>query len=273
MKTLPFRLDTGDRNVGTAYLPDTATGRLPVVIYCHGWGGSQKLTPPLLALAKLLESRPAALVAFDFFGCGETGGDYSQMTYGRWHANLAEVFAWVTAQPWADPARIGTWGISSGTTAALRHAIDTPACAFVISTATCLGAFIGMPNPPGRILAEHLDELAAGKTVELFGTPFGREFYHDFLTKAPVYDLRDLSMSGERALCPVFFLQGAIDNVWRRTDAWLGHQLLKARGSKHFEMENGDHGLDSVAEAAAQEAFSWLQEIDFHALPDRKPEA
>lgn len=46
MKIFPFKLDTGDRNAGTAYLPDTATGPLPVVIYCHGWGGSQKLTPP-----------------------------------------------------------------------------------------------------------------------------------------------------------------------------------------------------------------------------------
>lgn len=200
------------------------------------------------------------MVAFDFFGCGETGGNYSQMTYGRWHANLAEVFAWGVAQPWADPARIGTWGISSGTTAALRHAIATPACAFVISTATCLGAFIGMPNPPGRILVEHLDELASGKTTDLFGTQFPLEFYRDFLGNAPVYDLRSIK-------CPVFFLQGAVDNVWRRTDSWLGYQLLKAKGAKYLEMENGDHGLDTVADAAAKEAFAWLQEIDFTAAP------
>ncbi len=269
MKILPFRLDTGDRNTGTAYLPDNTTDRLPVVIYCHGWGvGGSTILPPVVAsLGRLLESRPAVLVTFDFFGCGQTGGNYSQMTYGRWHANLTEVYAWVAAQPWADPARIGTFGISSGTTAALRHAIATPACAFVISTATCLGAFIGMPNPPGRILAEHLDELAAGKTAELFGTPFGREFFHDFLTKAPVYGLRALSDSSEKIICPVFFLQGAADNVWRRTDSWLGYQLLKAKGAKYLEMENGDHGLDTVADAAAQEAFAWLQSIDFTSPP------
>lgn len=260
MKTIPFQLTSGDANHGTVYLPDVASGPLPVVIYCHGWGGTQKLPPAVESLRKLLEARPAALVSFDFFGGGLTGGSYTQMTYGRWQANLTEIFKWVAQQPWADRARIGTFAISSGTTAALRHAISSTDAAFVISVATCLGAFIGMPNPPGRILVEHFDDIAAGKTAELFGTQFGFEFFRDFLGHAPIYDLKSIR-------CPVFFLQGAVDNDWRRTDAWLGYQRLKGQGARYLEVENGDHGLDHVADQAAAIAFGWLQEIDFTAPP------
>lgn len=260
MKTIPFQLTSGDANYGTVYLPDEATGPLPVVIYCHGWGGTQKLPPVIESLWRLLETRPAALVSFDFFGSGLTGGSFTQMTYGRWHANLTEIFAWVAQQPWADRARIGTFAISSGTTAALRHAMGSTDAAFVISVATATGAFIGMPTPPGRILVEHFDEIAAGKTAELFGTPFGFEFFRDFLGHAPVYNLRSIR-------CPVFFLQGAADNVWRRTDAWQGYQLLKEKGARYLEVENGDHGLDHVADHAAGIAYAWLQEIDFTAPP------
>jgi len=256
MKSTHFKLDAGDANCGTVYLPDTAAGKLPVVVYCHGWGANRTLAPVVASLARLLETRRAALVAFDFFGCGETGGNYSLMTYGRWRNNLADVFEWIVRQPWADPSRIGCFAISSGTTAALRYAATSTLPAFVISVATCAGHFIQMPNPPGRILVNHIDELAAGKTVELFGTQFGLEFFHDFLNEAPVYNHSSIN-------CPVFFLQGASDNPWRRADSWLGYQLLKSKGAKHLEMENGDHGLDTVADAAANEAFTWLQQIDF----------
>lgn len=259
MKTTHFKLTVGDAICGTVYLPDSYAGQLPVVVYCHGWGANRTLPPVIASLERLLETRPAALVAFDFFGCGETGGNYSLMTYGRWRNNLADVFDWIVRQPWADPSRIGCCAISSGTTAALRFAATSSLPAYVISVATCIGAFIQMPNPPGRILANHLDDLMAGKTTELFGTQFGLEFFRDFLNEAPVYNLRAIR-------CPVFFLQGGADNHWRRADSWLGYQLLKSTGAKYLEMEGGDHGLDTVADAAAKEAFAWLEEIDFSAI-------
>jgi pimeloyl-ACP methyl ester carboxylesterase len=254
MKTLKFRLETGDRNAGTVYLPDSQNGRIPVLVYCHGWGASQKLPPVMTSLWPRFEDVGAGLLAFDFFGCGETGGDYGQMSYGRWHRNLGDVFEWIAKQPWADPARTGCFAISSGTTAMLRFAAASRAPAYAISVASCIGAFIQMPNSPGRIMVEHLDDLVAGRTAELFGTHFGLEFFRDFLTAAPVYTLRAIT-------CPVFFLQGGADNPWRRADAWLGYQLLKAQGAKYLEIEDGDHCLDTVADKAAAETFTWLRTI------------
>jgi len=69
-------------------------------------------------LQRLLD-KEIALVTFDYFGCGGTGGDYRQMTYRRWKENLACVITWVSGQPFADMNKLGCYGFSSGSTSLL----------------------------------------------------------------------------------------------------------------------------------------------------------
>ena len=111
-----FKLTTGDENVGTVYLPSKDCGNIPVLIYCHGWGGNRSLPT---VLQRLLDKQ-IAIVAFDFYGGGDTGGDYAHMTYRRWQENLCDILTWVIKQPFTDSERIGCYAFSSGSTAALR---------------------------------------------------------------------------------------------------------------------------------------------------------
>ena len=256
MKTFTFQLENNDRNHGTVYLPDNNENPLPVVVYCHGWGASQALNPSTQAVCTALLEHKAALVAFDFWGCGKTSGSYSEMSYGRWTTNLRDVFEWVAQQHWANRQKIGCFGISSGTTAALRYAIQNRDLAFVVSVATCLGSNIHMPNGPGKQMVENWDKLLGGGSVELFGVPFKLDFFKDFIGHAPVFNLRDIT-------CPVFFLTGADDNPFRRSDAWLGYTLMKQKGLnvRYFEIEGGNHVLDNVPDICAQEAITWLKSI------------
>ena len=62
MFSFDFQLTTGDKNIGTVYLPHEHATNLPVIIYCHGWGGSRYLG---LTVAALREQMNCALVAFD----------------------------------------------------------------------------------------------------------------------------------------------------------------------------------------------------------------
>src|SRR4029077_3834859 len=130
MNKYDFKLGQGDNNFGTVYQPDSFEKKLPVVIYCHGWGGNRTLGLSTQSLCSALIDSSAAMVAFDFFGCGDTGGNYNQMTYGRWASNLQDVFGWVSQQAWADKQKIGCFSISSGTTAALRFAENSAEVAF-----------------------------------------------------------------------------------------------------------------------------------------------
>jgi 2-polyprenyl-3-methyl-5-hydroxy-6-metoxy-1,4-benzoquinol methylase/dienelactone hydrolase len=251
------RLDNDDRNVCTVYLPDRQSRHVPIMVFCHGWGADRRLgTAPRAVLERLIQ-RGVGMVSLDFYGCGDTGGDYAGMTYGRWTANLEDLVDWVASQDWADPSRIGAWGISSGTTPALRLAELSSKLAWVVSTATCLGLFIGMPNCPPKVLLDNLPELRSGGTARIFHTDFPLAFFTDFIGDAPVYNL-------DKMTCPVLFLTGGRDNVWRRADALIGYEVLQrhALPVKQVMLEEGGHGLDEVSERAAEEIEAWLAEIE-----------
>ena len=248
-----FHLDNPDRNLVKVVRPEEVGGPLPVVICSHGWRGRSSDREALQRLDYL--NVPMAVVAFDYFGCGETGGDWTDMSYGRWTDNLEAVFDWVLAQDWADKGRVGLDGHSSGTTSALRLAARRPDVAFVISKASALGLFISFPNVPGRILAENFETLAAGGTAEIFGHPMKLAFYLDFLSRAPLYFL-------EQVNCPVLLLQGKDDGLSRRSDAWMAHEGLRKAGkvSELIEFEGVGHGFGNVPDIH-RIAIDWLGRV------------
>jgi len=258
LHTFQFSLNNPDKNVGTVYLPTSDCLNIPVIIYCHGWGGSRQLNPSTnLLMQKVTSSRKAGFVTFDFFGCGETGGDYTQMTYSRWKDNLSDIVDWVTKQSWANKERIGFFAISSGTTAALRLAMECKGLAFIISVATCISTHIGMSTGgPGKIFADHIESLMNGGTAELFGVSFGIDFFKDTISNAPIMRMNDIK-------CPVFFLQGEADNPFRRSDAKMGFEFMQKTNqpAKYKEIKGGDHALDNRPEECVASVMNWLGEI------------
>jgi hypothetical protein len=97
---------------------------MTVLIVCFGGTSDRQLYPFTVELCARLTAAGAAVVTFDFCGWGETGGDPSGRTYGRWAANVADVCTYVSAQAWADAGRIGALGISTGSTAVSVAAVS-----------------------------------------------------------------------------------------------------------------------------------------------------
>ena len=249
-----FKLDCGDKNIGTVYLPDKYDGKLPVIIYSHGWGGNRNLGA---VLQKLLV-KDIALVTFDYYGCGETGGDYSKMTYRRWKENLSDITNWAVEQPFADLNRIGCYGFSSGSTAAFRLAAEDNQIKYIISVGTAISVHIGMGDGgPAKLLSDNFELLQAGGTVQLFGVDFPLDFYLDTVSNAPIHK----HILGN-VKCPTLFLQGLSDNTFRCADARMGYDVLKRENVpvKIIEITNGDHGLNNVADEAGKAVLDWLGE-------------
>jgi len=254
MYSFDFLLANDDETKGTVYLPGAHAANLPVVIYCHGWGGNRSLSAPVSLLCEKALASGIAFVTFDFFGCGETGGDYRLMTYRRWAENLSNVMDWCVTQPFANPHKTGCYAFSSGSTAALRLAARDNRIAFLISVGTCISAHIGMNNGgPGKTLAEHGAALLAGDTRPLFGVDFGIDFYADTVANAPIYTIGDVQ-------CPVLFLQGLQDNPYRCADAQMAYQLMTHVGlpATLIELEQGNHALNNTADEAVRHVMDWL---------------
>jgi pimeloyl-ACP methyl ester carboxylesterase len=251
-----FKLITSDKNAGTVYLPSESTVNIPIIIYCHGWGADRGLYPTAKILCEKAAKKNIGFVTFDFFGCGETGGDYSQMTYSRWVNNFSEIVSWVTSQPFCDKNKIGCLGYSSGSTVALRFAMEDKRLSYIVSIATCISAHILMKdNGPIKLFADNTDLLFAGGTVKLAGIDFGVGFYLDVISNAPMYSMDKIN-------CPVLFLQGTADTAYRCADAKMAYDLIKEHTpdtqSTHIPVENGNHGLDNVPDEAVDKIMSWL---------------
>ena len=263
MHTLRFQLDQGDRNVGTIHLPDDLSKPLPVLVVCIPGPGNAEPTAFTQSLRRRGTAAGMAVVTFDLHGWGDTGGDPNEGSYGRWAANLADVCTYISSHQWADAHRVGALGVSAGSTAVLRCAIETRKLAFGISVATYIGHFT-LPVGPAKMLVDNLDTLASGRKIEVKGSSgatiyhVGLDYFLDAIGGAPVYRLHELT-------CPIFFLQGGADNAFRRSDARLGYDLLRSDGlpAKYLEIERGDHVLANVAAEATTAVLEWLREVEF----------
>lgn len=264
MLKLDLRLPFGDRNDLSVWRPETPGGRLPVIIYSPGFGGTKDLGQGMAAaLCAAAVAESMAFVSFTPYSWPATGGKDAEFTYGRWSKNLEDIVRWLVRQPWADPDRVGCLAISSGTTTALRYAQRSADLKFVISIATCLSIHVGMNDSPVRRAMEALLVENSRKVPDYFGKKVTKKFYIDSLCNAPVFRMNQTK-------CPVFFLQGAKDNLWRRSDAWIGHETLKRAclPTKYLEIAGGDHGLSEGARKGTAESLKWLRELGI--LPRKK---
>ena len=264
-----FSLPKNDKNRGCVYLPHKESARLPVMIYCQGFGSAlqpKRVMEDLLDFA--VNKKKMAFVVIDLYGCGGYNprqGEYAaqgnpeKMTYARWKDNLSDVFSWVKAKKFSDNSKIGFYAYGTATAAALRFAAESDELAYLISTGTCATDHIGMGNGgPAKLLSDNIKKLQNGETVEFMGINFGLDFFIDAVSNAPVHNISEIN-------CPLLFLQGETDNPYRKADALVAFELIKLMNpdtkSKHITFEGGDYCLYNVKEKAVEEVFAWLDGI------------
>lgn len=108
-------LTVGDRLLrGVVRTPD-GQGRFKTLIFMHGFT-VDKVGPARLyeMFAKRCQSEGIAVIRFDFYGCGESDGDFREMTIGSEMKELEAIYAWACQQDYVDPDRIYLGGHSMG---------------------------------------------------------------------------------------------------------------------------------------------------------------
>lgn len=116
METLQVAIENraGHALRGIVTLPG-AEGAYPCVVMLHGFGGSATGHRCLnVNMARSLARAGIACVRFDFYGCGESDGEFSDMLFDGLLSDAADIFAWASAQPWADADRMFLAGHSMG---------------------------------------------------------------------------------------------------------------------------------------------------------------
>jgi pimeloyl-ACP methyl ester carboxylesterase len=112
---------------GVLHLPAGAAAA-PAVALCHGFGGNRaEFGYTFVRLAERLAEHGVAAYRFDFAGCGDSDGDFADLTVSDQVAQVAAVLGALAAHPAVDADRLSLMGMSLGgltaQLAAARHPV------------------------------------------------------------------------------------------------------------------------------------------------------
>ena len=114
MRLVEFRGPAGVLR-GCLHLPEGAKGRVPGVVLCHGLTGQRMESSFLfVGMSRRLESAGIASLRFDFYGSGESDGEFHQMTVTGERADAEAALDWFKARRQIDASRVGLLGLSMG---------------------------------------------------------------------------------------------------------------------------------------------------------------
>ncbi|MFA4885356.1 MAG: alpha/beta hydrolase [Desulfotomaculaceae bacterium] len=224
--------------------PDLGT----VIIVCHGFTGSKEGGGKALSMSEELGRRGYAAMLFDFCGCGESEGDFSDISLT---SHISDIKSTVDFCLQAGFNRVITTGRSFGGTAALcQGAIDNRVAG--------VSAWAALAKPT-RLFAGFLEKAGEDKhdLVPLSGQDgtvyVKRSFFHDLYRH---------DVTGKAALIaprPLQVVHGSDDNVVPVRNADIIFNA--AREPKAMKIISGaDHQFTGHYRQAWEAFFKWLEE-------------
>lgn len=99
---------------GIATIPE-GDGKFPCVLSLHGFGGNLYGYKGLgTRIARELGDAGIACVRFDFYGNGESDGEFEEMIFSGLYEDAEDMFAWAAQQSFADSEKLFLSGQSMG---------------------------------------------------------------------------------------------------------------------------------------------------------------
>jgi len=121
-KPIIFKNKRNKQLMGILHLPK-GKRKFPLVIICHGFGGT-KTNRKFVRLARALEKKRIASFRFDFEGCGDSGGNFESITIKRQVSDLGTVMNWVLKKKNINKNKIAFLGHSLGTVIATLYVVQ-----------------------------------------------------------------------------------------------------------------------------------------------------
>ena len=185
----------GQQIIGIIHRPSKTTNK--IIIMCHGFTGNKIESRRLFVdIARACCKEGYACLRFDFFGSGDSAGDFADSSISHNIANLVDALKWVREQGFN---RIIILGISMGAATAILTLEHNQADALIaLSTVPDMKTVFNAKDENFTKVKDQLD------TYEYKGWLLKNTFWHDALQ----YDVQKALSKLEM---PKFIIQGSAD--------------------------------------------------------------
>jgi len=236
----------GEKLVGLETMPRVKRDKYPTIILVHGFGVTKSEYGMFDSLAKNLADNGFLVYRFDFSGCGESEGDYSETSLSKLKSDLSKILDFVKSQPDVNGSRIGIHAQSFGTatTIALEPEIQ------------CL-IMTGSISHPKEVLSKlfgdgyHPEGISTRTKSEGTITRIKPQFWKDFEN----YDLLE---SIKKINCPILFIHGSKDDRVPISEMEAYFQNANEPKEKVI-IEGADHGLEPHRDEMYKIAVDWFK--------------
>ncbi|AEF17870.1 alpha/beta hydrolase fold protein [Thermoanaerobacterium xylanolyticum LX-11] len=112
----PVELTYGSKTLrGMMHIPNSASGKVPMIAIFHGFTGNKVESHFIFVkLSRELEKVGIGSVRFDFYGSGESDGDFVDMTFSGELEDARNIVEFIKNYPATDIDNIGILGLSMG---------------------------------------------------------------------------------------------------------------------------------------------------------------
>ncbi|WP_085833089.1 alpha/beta hydrolase [Clostridium merdae] len=194
---------------GMLHLPDGTDEKPPVVVILHGFGGDRNaMNFSLTKLSRMLAKNNIASVRFDFFGCGESDGEFVDVTISNHIEDGCAIVDFVAGLNEVDSSRIGLFGISLG--GAVASAVAARKKDILKTLCLCCPATNSLDDARNlRVKGIDISDIFVKGYADIGGMKLGRGFYEDavnldFYKLAEGFDKKVLLIHGDKdEICPV----------------------------------------------------------------------
>ena len=221
-----------------------------LVVVCHGFTGSKEGGGQAIAMGEDLSARGFSTLLFDFAGCGESEGNWEDLTLTGQIEDLAAVVEWCRCEGFS---RIILTGRSFGGSTVLGYAARDRAIAGV-----CTWAAVARPDHLFLRYAEGLLEGSPDELMVIEGEEGKLELKRGFFLDLAKHDL--LKCAAAVSPRSLLVLHGSADESVPLRDAELIYNAA-AEPKKLMIIEGADHRFSNHIDQVWSIFFNWLTTI------------
>lgn len=246
----------GEKIFGVLHLPEVNGARVPGVIVCHGLAGEKTGRHRLYVdLASGLSQRGIATLRFDYRGCGDSEGEFINITPQDHYSDAALCLEYLKEHSSIDPTRIGAFGRSFGGPVALKTAGLDGA---VKSLALWCPMFNGAQwlEQWHLVQTDAVDEAVKRQMMQINSQQGSFEFFDQFFNIDVTGDLLKLQNT------PLLHIHGEVDtrvNLVHAKEYETCRKSAKAV-SDFIRYPNSDHDFSHIDErmSALNKTLDWF---------------